>query len=227
MVLRCFFKPPCLNRSYAWLLRKSLAGSGVQVWYTPNSFYPKDVTAPLCFCRRCSDWHSLVVEWAQGSTWRVLIPGGAMGATRFAVVGGLAGVVLSMTSGWLTTGYLCHTYQKATPSTWRPEGWPQHALAIIWSGTGGATLGALDATVAWSHSSATSAASQSTRCRSSAIAVCPDSFLVSSVPLARRRAMAWASFAGSSPLGTGPKNNRQPVYPFCSAKRSYVGHAKF
>jgi hypothetical protein len=80
-----------------------------------------------------------------------------MGATRFAVVGGLAGVVLSMTTGWLITGYLCHPYQKATPSTWRPEAWPQHALAIIWSGIGGAMLGALDAKVTWSHSSATSA----------------------------------------------------------------------
>jgi len=71
-----------------------------------------------------------------------------MGVMRFALIGALAGVVLSMTTGWLITGYLCHRYQKATPLTWRSEGWPQHALAMLWSGIGGTTLGALDGKVA-------------------------------------------------------------------------------
>jgi hypothetical protein len=78
-------------------------------------------------------------------------------ATRFALIGGLAGLVLVMTTGWLITGYLTHRFQKATPATWRPEGWRQHALAVLWSGIGGAAIGALDGRVAWSHSSPVSA----------------------------------------------------------------------
>jgi hypothetical protein len=80
-----------------------------------------------------------------------------MSVTRFVMVGAVAGVVMTMTAGWLITGFLCHRFQKATPSTWRPEGWTQHALAMLWSGIGGAALGGFDAQVAWSHSSATSA----------------------------------------------------------------------
>jgi hypothetical protein len=80
-----------------------------------------------------------------------------MGITRFAVVGGLAGVVMSMTTGWLITGYLCHRFQRATPMTWRHEIWVQHALAVLLSGIGGVALGSLDARVAWSHAAANSA----------------------------------------------------------------------
>jgi hypothetical protein len=77
--------------------------------------------------------------------------------SRFAMVGALAGLVMTMTMGWLITGYLCHGFQRATPSTWRTERWSQHALAMLWSGIGGAILGTFDAQVAWSHSSAASA----------------------------------------------------------------------
>jgi hypothetical protein len=80
-----------------------------------------------------------------------------MGVTRFAMVGGLAGAVMSMTTGWLITGYLCHRFQRATPMTWRQEIWVQHALAVLLSGIGGITLGTLDAKVGWSHASSTSA----------------------------------------------------------------------
>jgi hypothetical protein len=80
-----------------------------------------------------------------------------MHAARFSVVGGLAGVVMSMTTGWLITGYLCHRFQKATPMTWRDEVWLQHALAVLLSGIGGATLGALDAKIGWSNAAASSA----------------------------------------------------------------------
>jgi hypothetical protein len=80
-----------------------------------------------------------------------------MGVTRFAVVGGLAGAVMSMTTGWLITGYLCHRFQRATPLTWRHEVWVQHALAVLLSGIGGVALGTLDAKVEWSHASANSA----------------------------------------------------------------------
>ncbi len=76
---------------------------------------------------------------------------------RFAIVGALAGVVMTMSTGWLITGHLCHRFQKATPSTWRAEGWTQHALAMLWSGIGGAALGVLDGKVSWSHSSSMSA----------------------------------------------------------------------
>ena len=80
-----------------------------------------------------------------------------MSVTRFVMVGALAGLVMTMTTGWLITGVLCHRFQKVTPSTWRPEGWKQHALAMLWSGIGGAALGGFDAQVSWSHSSAMSA----------------------------------------------------------------------
>jgi hypothetical protein len=77
--------------------------------------------------------------------------------SQFAMVGALAGLFMTMTTGWLITGYLCHPFQKATPATWRLERWPQHALAMLWSGIGGTALGVFDAQVAWSHSSAQSA----------------------------------------------------------------------
>ncbi len=77
--------------------------------------------------------------------------------SRLAMIGAPAGMVMAMTSGWLITGFLCHPFQKATPSTWRSEGRAQHALAMLWYGVGGATLGALDARAAWSHSSFKSA----------------------------------------------------------------------
>jgi len=80
-----------------------------------------------------------------------------MGVTPFAVVGGLAGAAMSMTTGWLITGYLCHRFQKSTPMTWRQETWVQHALAVALSGIGGVALGTLDGRVGWAHASATSA----------------------------------------------------------------------
>jgi hypothetical protein len=59
----------------------------------------------------------------------------------------------------LITGYFLHRFQTLTPSTWRPESWRQHALAVIWAAFGGAGLGALAMQVAWSHDSSANAVS--------------------------------------------------------------------
>lgn len=80
-----------------------------------------------------------------------------MNVAQFVIIGGLAGILMVMTSGWLITGYIFHRYQKRTPSTWRPENWRQHALAVLWAAIGGGGLGAVEAQVAWSADSVASA----------------------------------------------------------------------
>ena len=65
-------------------------------------------------------------------------------ALRPAIVGGLAGIVMVMTTGYLVTGYAFHRFQKLTPATWRRESWRQHMLAIVWAAASGAALGTLE-----------------------------------------------------------------------------------
>jgi hypothetical protein len=67
------------------------------------------------------------------------------------IVGGIAGIVMVMTTGWLITGYCFHRFQKLTPATWRPESWRQHVLAVGWAALGGMAIGALDARAFGAH----------------------------------------------------------------------------
>ncbi len=74
-----------------------------------------------------------------------------MSVSKALIVGGLAGIVMVMTTGWLITGYGFHRFQKLTPATWRAESWRQHALAVVWAALGGMAMGALEARVGGAH----------------------------------------------------------------------------
>ena len=59
------------------------------------------------------------------------------------MLAGAFGGALSIATSWLFTAFLFHRYQQLTPTTWRAEGWQQHALASALAVAGGAAFGLL------------------------------------------------------------------------------------